>query len=76
MSATDTSIALMVNHHALFAVKVKLFFAAITLRWDRYDTLKEHRRIIERREARLGEGAKSKAKAEQVEALPFPEAVR
>ncbi len=75
MSRFDSSVAAMVNHHALFAVKVKLFFAAITLRWDRYDILKEHRRIIERRESRLGEGARSKAKAEQVEALPFPEAV-
>ncbi len=75
MSAYDTSTAKMVNRHALWAVKVKLFFAAATLRWDRYDILKEHRRIIERRESRLGEGARSKAKAEQSEALPFPEAV-
>jgi len=75
MSAYDTTAAAMVNRHALWAVKVKLFFAAISLRWDRFDVLKEHKKIIERRATRLGEGARSKAKPEQAEALPFPEAV-
>ena len=75
MSSTDTSIALMVNNHALWAVRLKLFLARAAMRWDRVDVLVEHKKIIERRATRLGEGARSKAKPEQAEALPFPEAV-
>ena len=75
MSAYDTTTAAMVNRHALWAVKVKLFFAAVSLRWDRFDVLKEHRKIIERPGSRLGEGARSKAKPEQAEALPFLESM-
>lgn len=75
MSAHDTSTAAMVNTHALWAVRLKLFLARAAMRWDRVDVLTEHKKIIERRATRLGEGARSKAKPEQVEALPFPEAV-
>lgn len=74
MSQHDTSVAAMVNRHALWAVRVKLVLARIAMRWDRVDVLVEHKKIIERRESRLGEGARSKAKPEQTESLPFPEA--
>jgi hypothetical protein len=56
MSAHDTSVAQMVNTHALWAVKVKIFLAIWTFREARRKVLFDHLRVILKRQARLGKG--------------------
>jgi hypothetical protein len=60
MSHTDTSIALMVNRHALFGVNIKIALAWVSANKDRLKALREHKAIIIRRESRLGEGARKR----------------
>jgi hypothetical protein len=69
MSRHDTTIAAMVNQHALFGVRVRFVLAWITFRRTRAIVLADHLAIIKRREGQLGEGSRPRSRHKE-EAAP------